>query len=58
MPSGYLSVTQAAKILDLDRSRVKLLCSQGRIQGAFKVGNAWIIPDPPVIKPPKQKSPG
>ena len=31
-----LSATQAAEALHLDRSRIKVLCVQGRIKGAIK----------------------
>lgn len=48
----YLSATEAAAVLKLDRSRVKLLCAQGRIKGAVKIGNQWAIPAPPVVLPP------
>lgn len=47
-----LSATQAAEALHLDRSRIKVLCVQGRIKGAIKVGANWAIPAPPVVLPP------
>lgn len=50
----YISVTQAAKALDLDRSRIKVLCAQGRIKGASKVGKVWVIPSPPKVLPVKR----
>ena len=51
-----LSATQAALALHLDRSRIKVLCVQGRIKGAYKVGANWVIPQPIVrLPPPKRK---
>lgn len=40
----FLSVTEAAKILNLGRTQILRLCNQGRLAGAQKVGNGWIIP--------------
>lgn len=40
----YLSVTQLASNLNVSTTRVRKLISQGRIKGAFKVGNIWVIP--------------
>ena len=40
----YLSVPETAKTLGLNRSRVGVLCREGRFQGAFKVGDTWVIP--------------
>jgi hypothetical protein len=40
----YVSVTQTAKILAISAARVRKLVGQGRIRGAFKVGNVWVIP--------------
>ena len=41
----YLSTTQAAERFGLSARRVALLCEQGRIDGAQKAGNNWIIPE-------------
>ena len=41
----YLSTTQAAERWGLSARRVAILCEQGRIVGAQKAGNNWIIPD-------------
>ncbi|MCR4297485.1 MAG: hypothetical protein NUV75_01845 [Gallionella sp.] len=49
-----LSATQAGLALHLDRSRIKVLCAQGRIKGAIKIGAQWAIPAPPVILPPRK----
>lgn len=54
-----LSVPQAAEILEkrdggkYNVSHVRLLCTQGRIKGAVKVGRNWVIPEPVKILPPR-----
>lgn len=42
---GYLSASQAAKKWNISQRRVQILCSENRIEGAFKVGEVWAIPD-------------
>lgn len=41
----FLSTTQAGERLGLSARRVAILCEQGRIPSAQKVGRNWIIPD-------------
>ncbi len=38
----YLTTTEAAALLHLDPSRVRLLCQRGRIK-TIKIGNAYAI---------------
>ncbi len=40
----YVSVKQLASNLNISTTRVRKLISEGRIKGAFKVGNIWVIP--------------
>ena len=40
----YISVKDAARKWGLSDRRVQILCSQNRIPGAFRLGNAWAIP--------------
>jgi excisionase family DNA binding protein len=40
----YLSVKQLAENLGVSTSRINKLIADGRIRGAFKVGNVWVIP--------------
>ena len=47
----YLSIAQAAKAASLSRQRLSVLCNTGRIEGAFKVGQIWAIPNPFGISP-------
>ena len=42
---GYLSASQAAEKWNISQRRVQILCSEERIEGAFKVGEVWAIPD-------------
>ena len=41
---GYLSAKEVAEKWDITRRRVQVLCEEGRIQGAFKLSDVWIIP--------------
>ncbi len=40
----YVSVKQLASNLNVSTTRVRKLISEGRIKGAFKIGNVWAIP--------------
>ena len=40
----YMSAVDAALMLNIDRSRVLVLCRQGRFFGAEKIGTSWVIP--------------
>ena len=44
MNDSYISVTQAAEILEVSRERVIALINQGRIKGVQKIGNQFAIP--------------
>lgn len=41
----YISVIEAAEKWGITRRRVQVLCNEGRISGAKKIGTVWIIPD-------------
>lgn len=41
----YISVKDTANKWGISVRRVQVLCEQSRIKGAFKVGNAYIIPN-------------
>lgn len=41
----FISASQAAKKWNISQRRVQVLCSENRIEGAFKVGEVWVIPD-------------
>lgn len=42
---NYMTASQAAKKWKISQRRVQILCSEGRIPGVFKLGEAWAIPD-------------
>lgn len=42
---GYLSASQAANKWNISQRRVQVLCSENRIEGVFKVGEVWAIPE-------------
>lgn len=41
----YLSVVETALKWNMSARRVQILCNEGRIQGAQRVGNVWMIPE-------------
>ena len=40
----YMTASQASKKWNISQRRVQILCSEGRIPGVFKLGEAWAIP--------------
>ena len=42
---NYISVAQTAEKWQISAKRVQVLCNEGRIEGAQRVGNQWTIPD-------------
>jgi DNA modification methylase len=42
---NYLSVAQTAEKWEMTPRRVQVLCNEGRIEGAQRVGNVWTIPE-------------
>jgi hypothetical protein len=50
MKTSELGSTQdAANMLGVSGVRMRQLCQQGRVAGAERVGNTWVIPLPPQI---------
>lgn len=41
----YLSITQTAEKWGITKRRIQVLCIQGRIPGAVKIGSYWAIPE-------------
>ena len=39
----YLSIGQTAEKWNISRRRIQVLCTQGRIPGAVRIGFAWAI---------------
>ena len=46
----FLTTKQAALLWGISPRRVAILCEQGRIEGAVKAGNTWLLP-PDAKKP-------
>lgn len=42
---GFMTASQAAEKWDISQRRVQILCAQNRIEGVFKLGENWAIPD-------------
>ena len=42
---GYLTTAQIAEKWDVTDRQVQVLCKQGRIKGAERMGGIWIIPE-------------
>lgn len=53
-----ISATQAAELLNVSPTRIRVLCNLGRIPGAQNVSGVWIIPDKPVVLAGKRIRPG
>lgn len=56
-----VSITRAAHLLGVHRTRVHVLAKQGRLAGAYRSGHAWVIPlgkdGKPIILPPGPRKP-
>ena len=42
---GYMTASQAAEKWRISQRRVQMMCAQNRIEGVFKLGENWAIPD-------------
>lgn len=40
----YITASQASKKWNISQCRVQILCSENRVPGVFKLGDAWAIP--------------
>ena len=40
----FLSIRQISEIWGISTRRIQILCAQGRIAGAMRVGYSWVIP--------------
>jgi hypothetical protein len=41
----YITAQEAADKWNITRRRVQILCGDGRIEGAIKKANLWLIPE-------------
>lgn len=44
MEQKYLTASQMARVWKVSHRRVQYLCTNNRIDGAFKIGETWAIP--------------
>lgn len=42
--SEYISVEEAAEVSGYGKWNITLLCRQGKLEGAVKIGKVWLIP--------------
>lgn len=42
---GYRKISEVSKEWGISERRVNALCLEGRIEGAEKFGNVWVIPE-------------
>lgn len=47
----FFTTTELSKVWGISPRRIALLCNQGRVDGAIKKGNTWLIPEG--VKKPK-----
>lgn len=40
----YMSILEATEKWGISNRRIQVLCKQGRIDGACRIGNIWAIP--------------
>ena len=40
----YMTVKEASKKWNITMRRIQVLCSEGRIEGAFRFSRVWAIP--------------
>lgn len=53
-----ISTVEAAKKLKISPRRVRILCQEGRIDGAVRIGATWVLPDKPVVQAASRRRPG
>ena len=41
---GFATIKEVSQAWGISGRRVSILCAQGRVKGAEKVGNTWVIP--------------
>ena len=44
MLKGYITVSEIAKKWKVNPRKIQVMCLKGKIQGAEKIGNMWMIP--------------
>ena len=41
----YITTAQASELWGISQRRIALLCAEGRIDGAYKMGKTWVLPE-------------
>ena len=41
----YLTVAEIAELWGMSSRRVRILCNEGRVEGAIMKGSIWLIPE-------------
>lgn len=41
---GYMTIKEAAEKWGIGSRRINTLCNEGRINGASKIANVWVLP--------------
>ena len=41
---GYMTIKEASEKWGIGHRRINTLCNEGRIEGASKIANVWVIP--------------
>ena len=41
---GYMTIKEASEKWGIGLRRINTLCNEGRIDGASKIANVWVIP--------------
>jgi excisionase family DNA binding protein len=54
MAAEFLTVTEAARRLGVSPVWIRKLCQAGRVPGAVKAGQTWVIPDLAAIPLPSR----
>lgn len=57
-PGKMISIAEAAAALGVSERRVRVLCNEGRIEGAQSISGVWVLPSPPKVKPADRQRPG
>lgn len=52
---GFMTAGQAAEKWEISQRRVQVLCAQNRIEGVFKLGDNWAIPENAIKPEDKRK---
>lgn len=53
-----IGIKEAAQLLGVDASRVRVLCAQGRIPRAKRIAGVWVLPSKPVVIAASRTRPG